>query len=171
MASEGSTGYGLRSRKKMVPYIPDTRANQSKTKSSADMPAHGSSTGASIKPEECELQEIKQENGIVKVVNVPPSSGAEEEETLFDRTSDTQPLLGGESSGDDEIKIETEDIKTVVEKSESSFSIALQVFFPYIIAGFGTVGAGMVLDVVQVSVQRYTYTEEICLINGHHYVL
>lgn len=37
-----------------------------------------------------------------------------------------------------------------VEKGESSLAIALQVFFPYIIAGFGTVGAGMVLDIVQV---------------------
>ncbi|KAJ8301508.1 hypothetical protein KUTeg_020495 [Tegillarca granosa] len=148
MASEGSIGYGLRSRKKMVPYIPDTHANQSKPMSSADLPAHGSSNGASVIPEECELQEIQRENGIVKSVNVP-STGAEEEETLFDRTSDTQPLLGGESSGDDEVKIETEDLKTIIEKSESSFAIALQVFFPYIIAGFGTVGAGMVLDVVQ----------------------
>ncbi|XP_067935045.1 solute carrier family 41 member 1-like [Watersipora subatra] len=34
-------------------------------------------------------------------------------------------------------------------KEESSFRIAIQVFFPFLIAGFGTVGAGMVLDIVQ----------------------
>lgn len=34
---------------------------------------------------------------------------------------------------------------------ESSFSIGLQVVFPFLLAGFGTVAAGMVLDIVQVS--------------------
>ncbi|XP_031731786.1 solute carrier family 41 member 1 [Anarrhichthys ocellatus] len=32
---------------------------------------------------------------------------------------------------------------------ETSFSIGLQVVFPFLLAGFGTVGAGMVLDIVQ----------------------
>lgn len=34
---------------------------------------------------------------------------------------------------------------------ESSFAICIQVFIPFLIAGFGTVGAGLVLDVVQVN--------------------
>ena len=34
--------------------------------------------------------------------------------------------------------------------NESSFAICIQVFIPFLIAGFGTVGAGLVLDVVQV---------------------
>ena len=34
---------------------------------------------------------------------------------------------------------------------EGSFTIGLQVFFPFLIAGFGTVSAGILLDVVQVS--------------------
>lgn len=34
---------------------------------------------------------------------------------------------------------------------ETSFSIGLQVVFPFLLAGFGTVAAGMVLDIVQVS--------------------
>lgn len=34
---------------------------------------------------------------------------------------------------------------------ETSFSIGLQVLFPFLLAGFGTVAAGMVLDIVQVS--------------------
>ena len=33
---------------------------------------------------------------------------------------------------------------------EGSFTIGLQVFFPFLIAGFGTVSAGLLLDVVQV---------------------
>jgi len=36
--------------------------------------------------------------------------------------------------------------------SETYLSIAVQVFIPFLIAGFGMVGAGLVLDVVQVSV-------------------
>lgn len=34
---------------------------------------------------------------------------------------------------------------------EGSFTIGLQVFFPFLVAGFGTVSAGILLDVVQVS--------------------
>lgn len=34
---------------------------------------------------------------------------------------------------------------------ESSLTIGLQVVFPFLLAGFGTVAAGMVLDIVQVS--------------------
>lgn len=37
---------------------------------------------------------------------------------------------------------------------ETSFSIGLQVVFPFLLAGFGTVAAGMVLDIVQVSVEH-----------------
>lgn len=71
-----------------------------------------------------------------------------------DLTTDvTAPLL---SSQDDDIdgdlivnKDEASEVKTVSEEDESALSIGLQVFIPYIIAGFGTVGAGMVLDIVQ----------------------
>ncbi|XP_021001191.1 solute carrier family 41 member 1 isoform X2 [Parasteatoda tepidariorum] len=42
-----------------------------------------------------------------------------------------------------------EDKTVVLHPKESMFSIALQVFVPYLIAGFGTVGAGLVLDIVQ----------------------
>lgn len=36
------------------------------------------------------------------------------------------------------------------ERNESYLAIAIQVFIPFLIAGFGMVGAGLVLDVVQV---------------------
>lgn len=54
--------------------------------------------------------------------------------------------------------IESDDISTdqsplpPVPLKETSFSIGLQVVFPFLLAGFGTVAAGMVLDMVQVSV-------------------
>lgn len=35
---------------------------------------------------------------------------------------------------------------------ETYFSIAIQVFIPFLIAGFGMVGAGLVLDLVQVTI-------------------
>ena len=38
-----------------------------------------------------------------------------------------------------------------ISSDEGSFTIGLQVFFPFLIAGFGTVSAGILLDVVQVS--------------------
>lgn len=37
---------------------------------------------------------------------------------------------------------------------ETSFSIGLQVLFPFLLAGFGTVAAGMVLDIVQVGTEE-----------------
>jgi hypothetical protein len=39
-----------------------------------------------------------------------------------------------------------------LEQNESRLAILLQVFFPFFIAGFGTVGAGLVLDYVQVRI-------------------
>ena len=35
--------------------------------------------------------------------------------------------------------------------AESSFSILIQILIPFIVAGLGMVGAGIVLDIVQVS--------------------
>lgn len=56
---------------------------------------------------------------------------------------ETQPLDDSSaSSGDD---------KPNVEEDESFWTITLQVFIPFLIAGMGMVGAGLVLDVVQVS--------------------
>jgi solute carrier family 41 len=65
---------------------------------------------------------------------------------------DTTPLLVDEETTirdrdkDDGVEIE------VQQAEETSLTIALQIFLPYIIAGFGMVGAGMVLDTVQVSI-------------------
>lgn len=43
---------------------------------------------------------------------------------------------------------------------ETSFSIGLQVLFPFLLAGFGTVAAGMVLDIVQVGLGRAALDHE-----------
>ena len=61
-----------------------------------------------------------------------------------------QPLLPARGEGRGEI--EDEVVVVVEQEKETSLSIMLQVLLPYLIAGFGMVGAGMVLDVVQVLV-------------------
>lgn len=54
---------------------------------------------------------------------------------------------------------ETDNIQT----TETYFSIAIQVFIPFLIAGFGMVGAGLVLDLVQVIKFIYLLTHEMSL--------
>ncbi|XP_035226666.1 solute carrier family 41 member 1-like, partial [Stegodyphus dumicola] len=56
----------------------------------------------------------------------------------------------------DQVVNDTESRRSLIEEQviipdtkETMLSIALQVFVPFLIAGFGTVGAGLVLDVVQ----------------------
>lgn len=44
-----------------------------------------------------------------------------------------------------------------IQTKETYFSIAIQVFIPFLIAGFGMVGAGLVLDVVQVGTNYSNY--------------
>ncbi|XP_038068541.1 solute carrier family 41 member 1-like [Patiria miniata] len=63
-------------------------------------------------------------------------------------TSFTEPLLRRHSEEEGEGP-RNQEVGVVQHKEESSFSITLQVFLPFIIAGFGTVGAGLVLDLVQ----------------------
>lgn len=64
-------------------------------------------------------------------------------------TSETTAMLQGEdlSSGSDEDAIVEVNQKL---PKESSGVMALQILVPFLLAGFGTVSAGMVLDVVQV---------------------
>ncbi|XP_046340070.2 solute carrier family 41 member 1-like [Haliotis rufescens] len=65
-------------------------------------------------------------------------------------TSLTAPLLDGGDDDDDGDGATTARTSVVDDRSEEKcWSIAFQVALPYIIAGFGTVGAGMVLDIVQ----------------------
>ncbi|XP_013402641.2 solute carrier family 41 member 1-like [Lingula anatina] len=80
------------------------------------------------------------------------SAPLEEEEIV----SDTEPLLQQQHreasrklEGDFDDGPEFEFRSPPPETEETALTIALQVFVPYLIAGFGTVGAGLVLDVVQ----------------------
>ncbi|XP_070557928.1 solute carrier family 41 member 1-like [Ptychodera flava] len=65
-------------------------------------------------------------------------------EDIFSSNSQAEPLL---PQGDGDNENDKDANKPATE--ETSWSIALQVFIPYLIAGFGTVGAGIVLDIVQ----------------------
>lgn len=47
------------------------------------------------------------------------------------------------------------------EKEESFWLITFQVFFPFLIAGLGMVGAGLVLDIVQVCITVLGFIIEI----------
>lgn len=80
------------------------------------------------------------------------------------RYSETQPMLpsgdlsedeDGEVIGDEEDEEEEEEMERPVMgrnmPKESPLAMALQILVPFLLAGFGTVSAGMVLDVVQVS--------------------
>lgn len=49
-----------------------------------------------------------------------------------------------------DVVVETRIFEPNSENKETYFSIAIQVFIPFLIAGFGMVGAGLVLDLVQV---------------------
>lgn len=49
-----------------------------------------------------------------------------------------------------DVVAETKIYEADVQIQETYFSIAIQVFIPFLVAGFGMVGAGLVLDLVQV---------------------
>lgn len=137
--------YNLRSRRKMVPNTPDLLTQTPPSDHTPSVPQHKAKSSNVI-----ELKGIiPQGNGHFGRGEGDVYIGSEEEETVFEQTSLTQPLLSEESPSDGETRVKESEVQ-LKEKDEGSFSIALQVFIPYIIAGFGTVGAGMVLDVVQV---------------------
>ena len=67
----------------------------------------------------------------------------------YDRSDQLLPLL--EEQRDDEFETQIAG-KGDSSSEEGSFTIGLQVFFPFLVAGFGTVSAGILLDIVQVNV-------------------
>lgn len=71
--------------------------------------------------------------------------------------SETEPMLAerrlsGEEADEENEEDEEEGLKTDVQNmpKESPLAMALQILVPFLLAGFGTVSAGMVLDIVQV---------------------
>lgn len=74
------------------------------------------------------------------------AKGQREEDALLEN--------GSQSNESDDTCTDQSPVPPVPLK-ETSFSIGLQVVFPFLLAGFGTVAAGMVLDIVQVSVCQF----------------
>lgn len=107
--------------------------------------SHKSDPPNKVTPARSDVIELTElDNGTA--VTSKESIGSEEESER--EQSDTQPLIGEADSSDGaEEMLHSEDAMAV--KVESSKKIALQVFLPFLIAGFGTVGAGLVLDSVQ----------------------
>ena len=68
---------------------------------------------------------------------------------VFPSSDQRSPLLG--EVNDDELQTEIAGTGDTGFE-EGSFTIGLQVFFPFLIAGLGTVSAGILLDVVQVNI-------------------
>ena len=54
---------------------------------------------------------------------------------------------------------------TVLNKQETMFTIALQMLFPFVMAGFGMVAAGIVLDKVQVFICLLVFLLFVNLLN------
>ncbi|XP_071484764.1 solute carrier family 41 member 1-like [Diadema antillarum] len=171
-AGESSTGVRLRKGKSdhtgaMVPRIsvePSHRAEE------MSYPMDAPGLGSGLREEE------EKENGIgsgkdlhtrykhLNGAGVPGHdtgirSAGQGQDDVEIETSFTEPLLGRTGSDDDleeEINVDGDTASTrtrsdgrVVPPKESSFIIAAQVFIPFLIAGFGTVFAGLVLDHVQ----------------------
>uniref|UniRef100_A0A9J8AMV4 Solute carrier family 41 member n=1 Tax=Cyprinus carpio carpio TaxID=630221 RepID=A0A9J8AMV4_CYPCA len=70
----------------------------------------------------------------------PNAKGQREEDALLENAS--------QSNESDDTSTDQSPVPPAPLK-ETSFSIGLQVLFPFLLAGFGTVAAGMVLDIVQ----------------------
>lgn len=61
--------------------------------------------------------------------------------------------LSGDEVNEEEEEVENQRLGSAVQNmpKESPLAMALQIIVPFLLAGFGTVSAGMVLDIVQVS--------------------
>lgn len=151
----------LRSRKsKMVPYVhshdtsaieidslhPVEDAPQKKSKYPHNLKGRIGEINGSVTPGGSSA--VDDEGGGITEVditdgNVDPS--CTEETSFIENGADTQPLLEN-SDSEEEIQFEM----NIEDTGETSLQICLQVTLPYIIAGFGMVLAGIVLDIVQV---------------------
>ncbi|XP_068125653.1 solute carrier family 41 member 1 [Hyperolius riggenbachi] len=81
-----------------------------------------------------------EETEVVVLGSRANTKGVQEEDALLEN--------GSQSTESEDPTLEPS-CETVLPLKETSFSIGLQVLFPFLLAGFGTVAAGMVLDVVQ----------------------
>lgn len=82
----------------------------------------------------------------------PPCRSREKASSAEDLGGQSIPLLSDESGADESDGDDREDrlpLPELRESREKLWQIALQVFFPYLIAGYGMVAAGSVLEVVK----------------------
>ena len=80
-----------------------------------------------------------------KMANAEPGSEADGVDAFTDLDGETHQLLDLSASSP---KVVTRG--PTREEGENVWSISVQVFIPFLVAGLGMVGAGLVLDVVQV---------------------
>ncbi|MBN3286927.1 S41A1 protein, partial [Polyodon spathula] len=107
------------------------------------------------RPVDCELKEVtsltkrtEQQEGdsdadraeVVVIKSRANAKGVLEEDALLEN--------GSQSNDSDDTSTDQSQVLAPPLK-ETSFSIGLQVLVPFLLAGFGTVGAGIVLDIVQ----------------------
>ncbi|KAM9444088.1 solute carrier family 41 member 1 [Clarias gariepinus] len=106
-----------------------------------------------------ERQPSSGEYELTEVTSLPEHPEAENERTEMvvidcranakgQREEDALLENGSQSNESDDTSTDQSPVPPVPLK-ETSFSIGLQVVFPFLLAGFGTVAAGMVLDIVQ----------------------
>lgn len=93
------------------------------------------------RPTEAEEDEDRSDIGVVIDCRAN-AKGQREEDALLENTS---------QSNDSDDTNNEQSPEPPAPLKETSISIGLQVVFPFLLAGFGTVAAGMVLDIVQVS--------------------
>lgn len=103
---------------------------------SSDGPGREPLAGTSefLGPDEAEVE-------VVVIESRANAKGVREEDALLEN--------GSQSNESDDVSTDRVPAPPSPLK-ETSFSIGLQVLFPFLLAGFGTVAAGMVLDIVQV---------------------
>ncbi|XP_068163418.1 solute carrier family 41 member 2 [Antennarius striatus] len=82
--------------------------------------------------------------------------------------SETEPMLAERRLSDEEVDAEEEEAEerethVLNMPKESPLAMALQILVPFLLAGFGTVSAGMVLDIVQ-HWQAFQYITEIFIL-------
>ena len=122
--------------------------------------------------DKCDVESASAGNGHVTVLSTDQSPTTDGD--LYVDVSQTQPLLASEDGevacnvsfegSADESSTSSPATVYIKETSmigeESSLRIAIQVFFPYLVAGFGMVGAGAVLEIVKVSFEIHTQTRD-----------
>lgn len=100
-------------------------------------------TGAEERQPSAGEYELTEVTSLPEHPEAENAKGQREEDALLEN--------GSQSNESDDASTDQSPVPPVPLK-ETSFSIGLQVVFPFLLAGFGTVAAGMVLDIVQVSV-------------------